>query len=98
MIAQVVLRDSRRIREFLPRLRPAQIELHNFSSLVNRVLKSTLAFVMRMLPAMKGIHETNIWNIAGRRSLISNDTLDRGAASRRNPIRYIGPEGALQFL
>jgi len=41
--------NSRRIREFLPRLRPAQIELHNFSSLVNRVLRTPLAFDVLIL-------------------------------------------------
>jgi hypothetical protein len=35
--------NSRKIREFLPRLDPVQIELHNFSSLVNRVLRTRLA-------------------------------------------------------
>jgi hypothetical protein len=53
--------------------------------IVNQVLRTTLAFVMRMLPPMKGIstHETDTWNIAGRRSWISNDTVD-GAACQRN--------------
>src|SRR5207247_10089095 len=41
--------NSRRIREFLPRLRPAQIELHDSSSLVNRVLKTPLAFDVLIL-------------------------------------------------
>jgi hypothetical protein len=40
--------NPRRIRDFLPRLRPAQIALHNFSSLVNRRLGTLLAFDMRM--------------------------------------------------
>ena len=35
--------NSRRIREFLPRLRPAQIELHNFSSLADQLLRPRLA-------------------------------------------------------
>ena len=38
------LREFVRNSRILPRLRPAQIELHNFSSLVNRVLRTTLAF------------------------------------------------------
>ena len=31
--------NSRRIREFLPRLRPVQIELQNFFPLVNRLFR-----------------------------------------------------------
>src|SRR5439155_2584828 len=41
--AQVFV-NSRRIREFLTRLRTVQIELHNFSSLVNRLFGTLLAF------------------------------------------------------
>src|SRR4029077_11428223 len=62
--------NSRRIREFLPRLRPAQIELHNFSSLVNRVLRTPLAFDVLILRQRKAIqdYETDTRNIAGGRS------------------------------
>ena len=42
--ASLHLVNSRRIRGFLPRLRPAQIELHNFSSLVDRSFTTALAF------------------------------------------------------
>ena len=64
--------NSRRIREFLPRLRPAQIEVHNFSSLVNQRFGTLLAFDMRMPQPMKGIstHESYTRNITGRRSWV----------------------------
>src|SRR5438132_1365158 len=58
--------NSRRIREFLRRVRPAQIELHNFSSLVNRVLRTPLAFDVLILRQRKAIkdYDTDTWSIA----------------------------------
>ena len=46
--------NSRRIREFLPRLRPAQIEPHNFSSLVNQRFRTLMAFGKLRPRSMKG--------------------------------------------
>src|SRR5882757_2663237 len=79
--------NSRRIREFLPRLHPAQIELHNSSSLVNRVLRTPLAFDVLILRQRKAIqdYETDTWNIAGGRSGVSSDALDSGLA--RSTVR-----------
>ena len=79
--------NSRRIREFLRRLRPAQIELHNFSSIVNRVLRTLLAFDVLILRQRKAIqyYETDTWNIAGGRSGVSIDALDSGLA--RSTVR-----------
>src|SRR5207247_9104908 len=81
-------------------LRPAQIELHNFSSLVNQLFGTLLAFDMRMLPPTKGVstHETDTWNIAGRRSWVSNDALDPCTARPRNSVRDITAKGAFEFL
>ena len=47
--------NSRRIREFLPRLRRAQIELHNFSSVVNQLLRPRLARDELIPPSTKGV-------------------------------------------
>src|SRR6266550_9344045 len=82
--------NSRRIREFLPRLRPAQIELYNFSSLVNRVLRTTLAFDVLILRQRKAIqdYETDTGNIARGRSGVSIDALDSGLA--RSKVRSNG--------
>src|SRR5256885_1052539 len=92
--------NSRRIRGFLPRLRPAQIELHNFSSLVNRVLRTPLAFDVLILRQRKAIqdYETDTRNIAGGRSGVSIDALDarlarstvRSSANRkRSAFRFL---------
>jgi hypothetical protein len=45
----LVFVNSRRIREFLPRLRPVQIELHNSFSLVDRSFRTPLAFDVLIL-------------------------------------------------
>ncbi len=82
--------NSRRIREFLPRLRPAANRAPQFFSLVNRVLRTPLAFDMLMPPSTKGdhqAHETDTWNIAGRRSWVSDDALDSGFARSTNVSR-----------
>jgi len=55
MIARVVLREFAKNSRILPRLRPAQTELHNFSSLVSQCFGTLLAFDLRMPPLMKGI-------------------------------------------
>src|SRR5207237_8423189 len=96
----LTITNSRRIRGVLPRLRPAQIELHNFSSLVNRRFGTLLAFDMRMPLPMKGIstHETDTRNITGRRSWVSNDALDPCTARPRNSVRDISAEDAFEFL
>src|SRR6266550_5378669 len=95
-----IFANSRRIREFLLRLRPAQIELHNFSSLVNRVLRTPLAFDVLILRQRKAIqdYETDTRNIAGRRSGVSSDALDSGLA--RSTVRSNGnsKRSAFQFL
>src|SRR5438552_17002030 len=92
--------NSRRIREFLPRLRPAEILLHNFSSLVNRVLRTPLAFDVLILHLRKAIqdYETDTRNIAGGRSCISSDALDSGLA--RSTVRSNGTrkKSAFRFL
>src|SRR5204863_6430808 len=77
-----------------------QIELYNFSSLVNQRLGTLLALDMRMLPLTKGTstHETDTWNITGRRSWISNDALDPCTARPRNSVRDISAQGAFEFL
>src|SRR5882724_9022148 len=77
--------NSRRIREFLLRLRPAQIELYNFSSLVNRIPRTPLAFDVLILRQRKASqnYETNTWNITGGRSGVSIDALDAGLARSR---------------
>jgi hypothetical protein len=49
--------NSRRIRDFLPRSRRAQIALHNFFSLVNPVLRTPLAFGKLMPRLTKGVHQ-----------------------------------------
>src|SRR5437763_17141332 len=76
------------------------MELHNFSSLVNQLFGTLLAFDMRMPLPMKGIstHESYTRNITGRRSWISNDALDHCPARPRNSVRDISAEGAVQFL
>src|SRR5438105_9877760 len=55
---------------------------------------------MRMPPPTKGIstHETDTWNIARRRSWISDDALDPCPARPRNSVRDISAEGAFEFL
>src|SRR5207248_10770248 len=80
--------------------RPAPIKLHKLSCFVNPLLGTLLAFYMRMPLAMKGIstHETDTWNIARRRSWISNAALDPCPARPRNSVRDISAEGAVQFL
>src|SRR5207249_7010459 len=81
-------------------MRPAQIELHNFSSLVNRVLRIPLAFDVLILRQRKAIqdYETDTRNIAGGRSGVSIDALDPGLA--RSTVRSNGnsKKGAFQFL
>jgi hypothetical protein len=64
----------------LQRLRPAQIDLHNFSSLANRVIRTLLAFDVLILHQRKAIqnYEIDTWNIAGGRSGVSIDALDSG--------------------
>src|SRR2546429_8730859 len=76
------------------------MELHNFSSLVNQLFGTLLAFDMRMPLPMKGIsiHESYTRNITGRRSWISNDALDPCPARPRNSVRDISAEGAFEFL
>src|SRR5437868_12533607 len=92
--------NLRRIREFLPRLHPAQIELYNFSSLVNRVLRTTLAFDVLILRQRKAIqdYETDTRNIAGGRSGVSIDALDSRFA--RSTVRSNGnrKRSAFRFL
>jgi hypothetical protein len=68
-------------------------------SLVNR-FGTLLAFDMQMPSPMKGIstHETDTWNIAGRRSWISDDALAVGSARSTNSIGGISPKGAFEFL
>jgi hypothetical protein len=92
--------NSRRIRDFLPRLRPAQNELHNLSSFVNRVLRTPLAFDVLILRQRKAIqdYETDPRNIAGGRSGISIDALDSGFA--RSTVRSNGnrKRSAFRFL
>src|SRR2546430_5767279 len=92
--------NLRRTREFLPRLRPAQIELHNFSTLVNRVLRTTLAFDVLILPQRKAIqdYETDTWNIARGRSCISSDALDSRFARSTVRSNGIRQRSAFRFL
>ena len=92
--------NLRRIREFLPRLRPAQFELHNFSSLVNRVLRTTLAFDVLILRQRKAIqdYETDTRNIAGGRSGVSIDALDSGLARSTVRSNGIRKRSAFRFL
>jgi hypothetical protein len=49
---------------------------------------------------MKGIstHETDTWNIAGRRSWVSDDALDPGSARPTNSVGDISSKGAFEFL
>src|SRR6266446_2339105 len=55
---------------------------------------------MRMLQFTKGIstHETDTWNIARRRSWISNDALDFSSARSTNSVGDISSRGAFEFL
>ena len=100
MMARSIFVNSRRIREFLPRLRTAQIELHSFSSLVNRVLRTPLAFDVLILRQRKAIqdYETDTWNIARRRSWVSDDALDPGSARSTNSVGDISSKCAFEFL
>jgi len=70
-----------------------------FFSLINQLPGTPLAFDMRM-PPRKGIstHETDIWNIARRRSWISDDALDPGSARSTNSVGDIVAEGTGEFL
>src|SRR6266705_2224693 len=49
---------------------------------------------------MKGnsTHETDTWNIARRRSCISNDALDARDARSGNSVGHIFAKGAFEFL
>ena len=92
--------NLRRIREFLPRLRPAQFELHYFSSLVNRILRTPLAFDVLILRQRKAIqdYETDTRNIAGGRSGVSIDALDSGLARSTVRSNGIRKRSAFRFL
>src|SRR5207244_11892058 len=94
------LREFVRNSRILLRLRPAQIELHNFSSLVNRVLRTTLAFDVLILRQRKAIqdYETDTRNIEGGRSGVSIDELDSVLA--RSTVRSNGnrKRSAFRFL
>jgi len=92
--------NSRRIRECLPRLRPVQIELHNFSSLVNWVLRTPLAFDVLVLHQRKAIqdYETDTRNIAGGRSGVSIDALDSGLARSTVVSNVNSKSSAFRFL
>src|SRR5216117_4417159 len=92
--------NSRRIREFLPRLRPAQIEFQNFSCLVNRVLRTALAFDVLILRQRKAIqdYETDTRNIAGGRSGVSIDALDAGLARSTVRSNANSKRSAFRFL
>ena len=106
MIARVVKYHSIAFREFAEDSRvfaafaPAQIALQIFFPLVNRLLRTPLAFGKLMLQFMKGIstHETDTWNIARRRSWISNDALDFSSARSTNSVGDISSKGAFEFL
>src|SRR6476661_11087119 len=65
--SRLYLREFAKNSRILPRLRTAQIEPHNFSSLVNRILRTLLAFDVLILGQRKAIqdYETDTWNIAG---------------------------------
>jgi hypothetical protein len=92
--------NSRRIREFLRRLRSAQIQLQNISSLVNRVLRTPLAFDVLILRQRKAIqdYETDTRNIAGGRSGVSIDALDSGFARSAVRSNGNGKKSAFRFL
>ena len=106
MIARVVKYHSIAFREFAEDSRvfaafaPAQIALQIFFPLVNRLLRTPLAFGKLMLQFMKGIstHETDTWNIARRRSWLSNDALDFSSARSTNSVGDISSKGAFEFL
>ena len=92
--------NSRRIREFSRRLRPAQIELHNISSFVNRVLRTPLAFDVLIFRQRKAFqyYETDTRNIAGGRSGVSIDALDPGLARSTIRSNGNGKRSAFRFL
>ncbi len=106
MITRVVKYHSIAFREFAEDSRvfaafaPAQIALQIFFPLVNRLLRTPLAFGKLMLQFMKGIstHETDTWNIARRRSWLSNDALDFSSARSTNSVGDISSKGAFEFL
>src|SRR2546421_9667175 len=97
---------SLHLREFVRNSRifaafaPGAIELHDFSSLVNRVLRTTLAFDVLILRQRKAIqdYETDTRNIAGGRIGVSIDALDSGLA--RSTVRSNGnsKRSAFRFL
>src|SRR6266446_3035680 len=72
----------------------------NFFSLVNQLFGTLLAFDMRMPSPTKGIstHETDTWNIARRRSWLSDDALDFSSARSTNSVGDISSKGAFEFL
>src|SRR2546430_10538908 len=95
------LREFAKDSRFFAPFAPGANRAPQFFSLVNRVLRTPLAFGKLMPRLTKGVHqshETDTWNIAGRRSWISNDALDPCTARPRNSVRDISAEGAFQFL
>src|SRR4051812_10160869 len=97
MIRGFSLREFVRIREFLPRLRRAQMALHSFFHRVDRGLRTPPAFDMRRRPPMKGIstHETDTWNITGRRSWVSDDALDSNSPRSTNSVGSFVAKGTV---
>ena len=95
---------SSRIREefasFCSAFATTQIRSASFSSLVDRLLRTPLAFDVLILRQRKAIqdYETDTRNIAGRRSCVSNDALDSGLA--RSTVRSNGnsKRSAFRFL
>src|SRR5205807_9634485 len=90
------VRNSRIFAAFAPGTNRAQ----QFFSLVNRVLRTPLAFDVLILHQRKAIqdYETDTRNIAGGRSCISSDALDSGLA--RSTVRSNGnrKKSAFRFL
>src|SRR5207237_4337360 len=106
MIARVVKYHSIPLREFAKNSRifaafaPGANRAPQFSTLVNRVLRTTLAFDVLILPQRKAIqdYETDTRNIAGGRSWISSDAMDSRFA--RSTVRSNGnrKRSAFRFL
>src|SRR6267142_2000618 len=99
--SHLYLREFAKNSRILPCLGPAQIEPHNFFSLVNRVLRTPLAFgklMQRLTKRVRQIYESVTWNIAGGWSGVSSDALDSNFA--RWTVRSNGnsKRGAFRFL
>jgi len=99
MIARVVLREFAKNSRIFAAFAPGANRAPQFFPLVNQRFGTLLAFARLMRPSTKGtLHETDTWNIAGRRSWLSDDALDFSSPRSTNSVGNISAKGAFEFL